>query len=379
MELLEIRKNIDAVDDEILRLFLKRMELSREVAEEKIRKNIPILNMKREREVLSRISEKAGDMDGYARILYSTLFELSRSYQGSCLGKPSPVSEKIQEALANTPKLFPVKAVVACQGIEGANSQQACDRMFSFADIMYFKNFEGVFNAVEKGLCEYGVLPIENSAHGSVNDVYDLMQGHSFNIVRSIKQHISHNLLVRPGTKECDIKEIISHPQALGQCSSYINSLENAKSVYAENTAIAAELVAKSGRSDIAAISSEECADMYGLEVLKRGIQNTDNNYTRFIAISKKLEIYPGSGKISLMFTASDTPGSLARVMSRFASIGVNLSKIESRPMSGADFKYVFYTDLDASVYSDEVLKLLSELERELKFFVFLGSYQEIV
>ncbi len=379
MGLLEIRDKINTVDDQLLKLFLERMELSREVAEEKTKQNLPILNTKREREVLSRISANSGDMDGYARILFSTLFELSRSYQGSCMGTTtSKLAEKIYAALDETPKLFPAKAVVACQGIEGANSQQACDRMFSFADIMYFKNFEGVFNAVEKGLCEYGVLPIENSAHGSVNDVYDLMQGHSFNIVRSIKQHISHNLLVLPGTKLSDIKEVISHPQAIGQCSSFIAKI-GAKSTYVENTAVAAEMLAGMGRRDVAAISSEECAAMYGLEILKGNIQNTDNNYTRFIAISKKLEIYPGSGKISLMFTTTDTPGSLSRIMSRFSSIGVNLSKIESRPMSGSDFKYVFYTDLDASVYSEEVIKLLSEMERELKFFVFLGSYQEIV
>ena len=378
MELKDIRNEIDQTDDQILSLFLKRMNLSQNVADYKAENNIPIVNTGREREILSRITSLSGDgLDGYARILFSTLFDLSRSYQSAHIGKSTSLAKLVEKAISETPIEFPKKAVVACQGIEGAYSQQACDKVFSFADILYFKSFDGVFGAVEKGLCQYGVLPIENSSHGSVNEVYDLMRDHSFYIVHSTKLHIKHNLLAKPGTKLTDIREVISHEQAIGQCSAFLASFPDVTIKLCENTAIAAKLVSESDRTDIAAISSESCTDMYGLEIIKSHIHNTDNNYTRFIVISKAPEIYPGSNRISIMFAVPNRPGSLSRIMSRFSCLDVNLSKLESRPMEGANFEYVFYTDMDASIYSKDVISLLCELEQELKFFVFLGGYTE--
>ena len=248
--------------------------------------------------------------------------------------------------------------------------------MFSYPSIMYFSGFEEVFKAVDSGLCRYGVLPLENSTAGSVNKVYDLMNKYKFYITHSIKLFIGHALLAPEGVSIGEIKEIFSHEQAINQCSDFIASL-GVKVTVCENTAAAAKMVADSGRTDCAAISSKDCAELYGMKVLKSGIQNTDNNYTRFICISKKLEIYPGANKTSIMMTIPHKPGSLYNIISRFAALGLNLTKLESRPIPGSNFEFMFYFDVDASVYSDNLKALLSELENDGEQFSYLGSYSE--
>lgn len=379
MEIQDIREQIDKVDSELLDLFIRRMGLCADVADYKAKSGKAVLDAGREREILARVSKNSPEeLSGYSRQLFSTLMRLSRSYQDVRLLRGGELSELIAKAAAETPKEFPKTSTVACQGIEGAYSQQACDKVFSFADIMYFKNFGGVFNAVEKGLCKYGVLPIENSSHGTVNNVYDLMRNHSFYIVRSTKLHIRHDLLAADGADISGIKEICSHEQAIGQCSKLIASMPGVKVTFVENTAAAARFVAESGRTDLAALSSPECAEIYGLKSLKSAVQDSDNNHTRFIVISKKPEIYPGSERMSIMFSASNTAGSLSEVLSRFASLGVNLTKLESRPVVGTDFEYVFYADLDGSVHSADLCALLDSLKREMKLFVFLGAYSEV-
>jgi len=378
MDLQTLRGEIDAVDTQLTDLFVRRMKLCGQVAEYKKENGMAVVHQDRERAILSRVSAQAGDeLDSYARILFSTLFDLSRSYQSMLITQESPVAKKIETALANTSPMLPKKAVVACQGVEGGYAQQACDKVFSFADIMYFRSWEGVFSAVQKGLCRYGVLPIENSSNGSVNGVYDLMRSFDFHIVRSVKLHVNHSLLALPGASLSGIREIFSHEQAIGQCSEFLKTLPDAKITVCENTAVAAKLVSESGRTDAAAISSPACAAMYGLTQLKQGVHNTDNNYTRFIVIAQHPEIYPGADHLSLMFKVGHTPGSLTRVLARFSALGLNMTKLESRPISGADFHYMFYMDFEGSIYDPNVRKLLCELEQELELFVFLGAYNE--
>ena len=378
MDLEALRTEIDSIDTQLTDLFVKRMKIAAQIGQYKKEHNLAVMNQGREREILSRISQQAGEeLDSYARILFATLFDLSRTYQEMLMSEASKVSREIAASLKNTPQLFPKKAVVACQGVEGGYTQQACDKVFSFADIMYFRTWEGVFSAVQKGMCRYGILPIENSSHGSVNGVYDLMRSFDFHIVRSVKLHISHSLLARPGARLEEIREILSHEQAIGQCSEFLKTMPGVKITVCENTAAAAKMVAESGRNDLAAISSEVCAGIYGLKVIRDKIHNTDNNYTRFIVISKEPEIYPGADHLSLMFKVGHTPGSLTRILSRFSSLGLNMTKLESRPISGADFHYMFYLDFEGSIYDPAVVKLLSELEKELDWFVFLGAYTE--
>lgn len=380
MDLEKIRKEIDGIDAKIVPLFSRRMQLSADIAAYKAKNKMAVLDTKREREIVQAAVKMAeGDMQSYTRLLYNTILSLSRAYQNSLVGYRSHTAEEIAKAVEKTERIFPESATVACQGVEGAYSQLACDKLFpKGADILYFRQFEAVFSAVEKGLCRYGILPIENSSYGSINAVYDLMKNYQFHIVKSIRLRINHSLLVKPGTKMPDIKHIVSHDQAISQCSEYLKRFENVKITVCENTAIAAQMVAEAQTNDIAAISSPNCAALYALQQLDSAIQNSDNNYTRFICISKDMEVYPGADRVSFMLTVPHSFGSLYSVISKFYARGINLTKLESRPLPGTDFQFMFYFDIEASVYAQNVLELITELENELDLFVVLGCYSEI-
>ena len=380
MDLNELRTKIDAIDEGLVHLFTQRMEIAAEIADYKKRNGLPILMPAREREKLQSVAELAGsEMSEYTRVLYSMLFELSRSYQGKRTNEKSPLYQQITESIASTPKLFPKAPMVACQGVEGAFSQIACERIFRSPSIMYFKSFEGVFNAIEKGLCQYGILPIENTTAGSVKKVYDLMIHHNFSIVRTFRLKVDHNLLAKPGTNLQDIKEIYSHEQALNQVTEFLKAHPQIKVTPVENTAAAAQMVATSERKDLAAICSRSCAELYGLQCLASSIQDEGNNHTRFICISKNLEIYPGADKTSIMMILPHKPGSLYKVLARMYVLGINVVKLESRPLPDRDFEFMFYFDLDTSVYSEEFAQLMCELDGLCEEFKYLGSYSEVV
>ena len=263
--------------------------------------------------------------------------------------------------------------------MEGAYSEQACEKLFKRPNTFFFSSFEAVFSAIEKGLCRYGVLPLENSTAGSVNAVYDLMMRHNFRIVRSVRIKIDHNLLANPGAKIENIREIYSHEQAISQCAKFLDAMPGVKITACENTAAAAEAVAKSERTDVAAISSYNCVELYGLERLAADIQDRSNNYTRFICISKKLEIYPGADKTSLMLVLPHRPGALYQILGRFYALGMNLIKLESRPLPDREFEFMFYFDLETSVYSDEFIRLVDDLDAICEEFQYLGSYSEVI
>ncbi len=379
MNLDQMREELNDIDGNLVQLFCKRMDIAKDIADYKSKNDLPVFHRDREREIIERMTAMSGeDLAIYTKVLYSTLFDLSRSYQHAHIKYGNNLLSEINNAVENTENLFPKQAVVACQGVEGSYSQQACDALFSLPSIMYINSFEGVFRAVASGMCRYGILPIENSSYGSVTEVYDLMKRHSFHIARSVKLKVDHELLAKPGVSFDDITEIFSHEQAIGQCSEFLESLKGIKITPCENTAVAARMVSESGRTDVAAISSGQCAMLYGLHSLKNCIQNTANNYTRFICISKALEIYPGAKKISLMLSLSHNPGSLYRVVAHFAALGINLTKLQSRPVLGSDFEFMFYFDIDATVADPEVGSLLSSLEQSCDQFVFLGNYDEI-
>lgn len=377
MDLQDYRKQLDQIDDELAALFKRRMETVKLVADYKKEHSAPIMAAGRERDILYRVTGLCGEeLQEYTKILYSTLLELSRDYQeGRLTTGESKLCRDILEAVEQSGD-FPNRAVVACQGIEGAYSQIACDKMFSLPQILYFGRFDGVFRAVENGMCRYGILPIENSAAGSVTEVYDLMEKYNCKIVRSLKLKVEHCLLAKPGVKIGDIKEVVAHEQALNQCGDFLKS-SNVKITVFDNNARAAQYVSQSERADIAAIASASCADLYGLRVLSDRISNTDHNYTRFICISKNLEIYEGASKITFVASASHRPGSLYSLIAKFATRGLNISKLESRPIPGKDFEFRFYFDVDASVRSADTQAILSQLEKE-PFFTFLGAYSEV-
>lgn len=377
MNINELRKEIDSIDDELVRLFEKRMKTAASIAEYKKENGLPISDRTRERQVINKVTGKISpEFSNYTKVLYQTIFDVSCSYQRTLNVKQSGLVQQIEKITEETPKERVNRAVVACQGVEGAYSQLACDKMFTYPDIMYFSGFEDVFKAVDSGLCRYGILPVENSTAGSVNQVYDLMSKYKFYITHSLKLCVEHKLLVNGGATISSIKEVYSHEQALRQCSEFISSL-GIKTHVCKNTAEAAKLVAESGRTDIAAIGSKECAEVYLLNILSGNIQNTQNNYTRFICISKTPEIYPGANKTSLMLSIPHKPGSLYNIIARFAALDLNLTKLESRTVSGSNFEFRFYFDIEASVYSDNFKELIAELEHDCEEFTYLGSYTE--
>lgn len=380
MDLTEIRQQIDGIDQELVSLFCQRMTLSAQVADYKKANNLPIFVPARERAILQKVAEMAGpEMENYTRVLYSMLFELSRSYQSKRNGEMSQLYKSISKAIDETPKLFPQAPIVACQGVEGAYSQIACEKIFKSPFIMYFKNFDGVFNAIEQGMCQYGILPIENSTAGSVTKVYDLMIRHNFSIVRTFRLKVDHNLLANSGASLTDIKTIYSHEQAINQCTDFLRSLPGVNVVAVENTAMASEMVAKSGQKDVAALSSRSCAELYGLNCLASSVQDKGNNRTRFICISKNLEIYPGSDKTSIMMVLPHKPGALYKVLARLYTLGINVTKLESRPIPDREFEFMFYFDLDTSIYSEEYVQLMCELDELCEEFKYLGSYTEVI
>ena len=316
MELSDYRNQIDHIDKELIRLFAERMDVAAEIAAYKKEHGLAVLDPARERAKLLDVAEQTPEaLQEYAVSLYSLLFELSRSYQNRLLEKPSALTEEIQAAIEQTPKLFPQRAAV---------------------------------------LCQYGVVPVENSTAGSVNAVYDLMTHHNFRIVRSIRLKVDHNLLVKPGTKKADIREIYSHQQALSQCEQYLQHFKGVKIIPCENTAVAAKRVAESD-GGCAALSSRECQKLYGLE------------------------IYPGADRTSLMAVLPHEPGSLYKLLSRFYALGLNLNKLESRPMPDRNFEFMFYFDLDTPVYSPKLQQLIGEMPGLCEEFAYLGSYSEVV
>ncbi len=377
MELKDYRDQLDRIDGQLVSLFKERMETVKSIADYKKEHNTPVLAAGREREILYRVTGLCGEeLQEYTKLLYSTLLELSRDYQEDRLNtEESKLCREILAAAEHS-GTFPGRAVVACQGMEGAYSQMACDKLFSLPQIMYFNRFDGVFRAVEAGMCRYGILPIENSSAGSVTEVYDLMEKYNCKIVRSLKLKIEHCLLAKPGAKLSDIKEVVAHEQALNQCGEFLKA-HGVKITIFSNNAAAAQYVSQSDRTDIAAIASAGCADLYNLHILTDRVSNTDHNYTRFICISKNLEIFEGANRITFVASASHRPGSLYSLLAKFAAKGMNISKLESRPIPGKDFEFRFYFDVEASVHSPDTQKILSQLEKE-DFFTFLGAYSEV-
>lgn len=380
MSLEQMREEINQIDQELVDLFRRRMELSKSIGAYKQANQLPVQDPARERELLGRVAEQAGEeLSEYAQSVYQTILAVSRSYQNAESTRRSGTYQQIQAMLEKTPELFPQRSSVACQGVEGAFSQLACQRLFKLPNIMFFQSFEHVFKAVESGMCQFGVLPIENSTAGSVNKIYDLMLEHNFFIVRSARLKVSHNLLVKPGVKLEDIREIYSHEQAINQCSDFLGTLKDVKITVCENTAVAAQMVSQSDRKDIAAISSRLCAEQYSLQRLKTSVQNQGSNYTRFICISKTPQIYPGADKTSIIMIVPHRPGSLSHILTKFSILGINLTKLESRPLPEREFEFMFYFDLEASVYAPEMERLFLDLESECETIRYLGSYSEII
>ena len=252
--------------------------------------------------------------------------------------------------------VFPDGGIIACQGVRGANSQLAATALFPQGRIMYFKNFGAVARAVSEGMCRFGVLPIENNTYGSVKNVYRILGRREVSIVRSMPQKITHVLLMKKGGKPGMIRKVISHEQALGQCSEFLHSLgDKVEEEACLNTAVAAHIA----HSGIVTVVDR-------LRVGRDGRQQ------------REPDVYPGANRISLILNLQHKPGALAHVLDLFAGAGINLLKLESAPIPGRDFEFSFYIDIEASVRDKHVRQILEKLKEECPGFTFLGNYEEV-
>lgn len=380
MELSEFRQQIDTIDDEICKLFEQRMRVVGEIGAYKRDHAIPVTNSGREREVLTRVSKALPpELEPFGRALYRSIFDISKSYESMGQLKDSALYREISSLISAAPAAFPKRAVVACQGREGAYSQMAAERLFEVPEILFNSSFEGVIKTVLGGMAEFGILPIENSTAGSVNEIYDLLVKYDVHIVRSTRVKVDHQLLGARGMRKENVKTIYSHPQAIQQCSHFLSSLKGVQVIPCENTAVGAIRASEDLTGTVASISSQTCANLYGLDILAPDVQDFGSNITRFICISKTRRIYPGANRTSIMMVAPNKPGTLFGILSRFNACGANLVKLESRPIPNREFEFCFYFDIDMSVYDEKFPSLISGLEGSGMQFKYFGTYSEVV
>ncbi|MBQ7203979.1 MAG: prephenate dehydratase [Eubacterium sp.] len=376
MELNELRQEIDRIDEQLIPLLLKRMDISKAVAQYKVERGIPVLDAKREQEILDSVAAKCGEQGEAVKTIFSATMDASRALQHKIIGGGSELRQLVENA-ERTAKLSSNGLPIACQGVDGAYSEKAAKKLFDNPEVVFFKQFENVFEAVNQGKARFGVIPVENSTAGSVHEAYDLIMKYRFFVVGACELKIEHCLCAKPDTKYESIENVYSHPQALSQCNVFLKHFDFT-GINFSNTAAAAKYVAESKKKNIAAICSAEAAKQFGLKILKKGIQNVTNNTTRFIVISKELVIDDNADKISLIFSAPHRTGSLYRVLGRFSMTGLNLTKLESRPVANGKFDYFFYADVLGRVTDEKTLDLLCALSDELYEFTFLGNFHEI-
>lgn len=375
----KLRQEIDKIDDQIAKLYSDRMDVALEIGKVKMQDKKAVSVPEREKQIINRVTSLVDDdKKVFLKQIFEQMFFQSKALQSRLSLSSSKIAEEIRECTNKLERDLPPSATVACQGIAGAYSGIATEKLFEISDITYFKNFDAVFNAVDKGLCEYGVLPIENSTAGSVSQVYDLMTKHNFYIVKSIKLQITHSLVAKLDADITKIKKVISHEQALNQCAEFLKKM-GVEVVAVENTAVAAKMVSEGDDLTVAAICSEESAKAYGLQVLEKGVQDNGNNFTRFICISKNMQIFKGADKISVVTSLESRPGSLNKMLSRFAAQGLNLTKIESRPIPNCTFEFLFYFDFEGATDNEGVINLIAALKDSSDKFKFLGCYKEII
>jgi len=368
----DIRKNVSRIDNEIIKLLAERRQLSLEVAKSKIQTAKPVRDQGREQELLLRLIDtgKSEQLDAqYITQIFHTIIEDSVLFQQAYLQK-----------LTNPESLQPV-ARVSFLGAKGSYSNLASRNYFSRKQTKLVEiscsTFRDVLSVVETGNADYGVLPIENTSSGSINEVYDLLQHTSLSIVGEITQPIEHCLLTAVDTTVAQIDTLYSHPQPHQQCSEYLHSMGNISQEYCSSTAEAMKMVAELKKPNVAAIGNASSGELYGLTPLKTDIANQQENFTRFIVVARKpvevTSLIPA--KTTLIMSTAQKAGSLVECLLVLRTLNINMTKLESRPVIGNPWEEMFYVDVEVNLKSDVMQEALDELTRLTRFIKVLGCY----
>lgn len=375
LDLQEIRKEIDCVDRELVKLFEKRMELTTNVAKYKIETGKKVLDPQREQQKLSAIEQLVTNEMNKRSIneIFTQIMANSRKYQYMLLESMGQTLREDYEALDE----LPVKGCrVVYQGVPGAYAYIAVKRFFGEdVDNYNVKTWRDAMEAVKRGEADYAVLPIENSTAGIVSDVYDLLQEYNNFIVAETYVKVEHALLGLPGAAVSDIRTVYSHAQALMQCRSFLNQHQEWQTSEMINTAVSAKKVMEEGDKSQAAIASVEAAKLYGLDILQEQINTDDNNTTRFVIISNKRAFLKNAGKVSICFETEHTAGSLYDMLSHIIYNGLNMTKIESRPIEGKAWQFRFFIDFMGNIDDASVMNALRGIEEEAMNIKLLGNY----
>ncbi len=375
-DLSEIRVDIDAVDKELLALFERRIGLSDEVADYKMANHKPVLDAVREKEKLKGITDHFTDpfMKQASEELFVQIMSISRKKQ---------YRQMAREGLGEDFHFTTVEAFdftnsrVVYQGVEGAYSEVAAKRFFGEnVTVHHVKTWRDAFEALRQDTCDYAVLPIENSTAGTIAENHDLLSEYDYHIIGEQVIDIDHALLGLPNARLSDIRTVYSHPQALSQCDNYLRRLHpEYKAVEMENTAVSAKKVKEDNDPTQAAIAGEINGRLYGLSVMERSIQDVKGNRTRFIVVGKECVYRKDAGRVSISFELPHEKGSLYRVLSHIIFNGLNMTKIESRPIRDRQWEYRFFIDFDGNLQQDAVQNALRGLKEETSRLRVLGNY----
>lgn len=376
IDLLECRKEIDEIDAQILHLFEKRMKVCENVAEYKIRTGKKVLDPERERTKLNVLSQKAqGKFEAQGiQELFQQIMAISRKRQYQLLTEHGVQEEKDYETMESLPK---ENVRVVFQGVEGAYSYAAMRAYFGeHIESFHVKTWKDAMEEVAAGNADYAVLPIENSTAGIVADIYDLLMEYRLHIVGEQIIRVDHVLLGLPESTLEQVETVYSHPQGLAQCGKYLEQYQGWKTVKVENTAVAAQKVQEEGVISSAAIASREAGKVFGLKVLAENICHNDQNVTRFIVVSARPVYVQTADKISICFELPHETGSLYSMLSHIIYNGLNMTRIESRPIPGKTWEYRFFVDFEGNLEESAVKNALRGLEAETDLLRILGNYE---
>ncbi|NOW06341.1 prephenate dehydratase [Clostridium beijerinckii] len=372
----DYRNKIDEIDKEITRLFEERMDIVIKVGEYKKQNNLPVFNKAREDEVIEKNIGYLNNKD-YAEGLKQFFINIMN------ISKDLEDKEVKEDIRATTVDKFKEKNAksdvkVGFYGVAGSFSEEAMIKHFGKKDdAKAYDEFEDVFVAVKNGEIDYGVLPIENSSTGAISQVYDLLYKYGFYIVGEECIKIDQNLIGIKGTKLDNVKEVYSHPQGFEQSTDFLKEYSNWKKIPFHSTADSVKLVSDLQDMSKVAIASKRAADIYNLSIIKENINNRRENSTRFIVISKELELNNSCDKVSVVFSLEHKAGTLYKLLRHFAENNINMMKIESRPMEKGAWKYFLYVDFEGNLENEQVKKALNLIEQSSAYFKLIGGYRK--